>query len=256
MLYNYHTHTVRCGHATGEDEEYVRAAIEFGVEEMGFSDHGPYRHEDGFQMRYRVQAERAEDYVSSLRALREKYQNEIKLHIGFEVEYCPKYFDKMFAFWKSVGAEYLILGEHFLGDEREKPLYSNNASDSDERLIHYVDCVIEGLSKGVFTYLAHPDMLNYTGDDAIYEKEMRRLLEACKKMNIPVEVNCLGIRDSRHYPNPKFWKIASDVGTPVVIGFDAHVPKAAGGTSAWESAVEFVKKFGLNYLEKPTLVHI
>ena len=30
MYYNYHTHTTRCFHAGGEDEEYVEKAIENG----------------------------------------------------------------------------------------------------------------------------------------------------------------------------------------------------------------------------------
>lgn len=29
----------RCGHATGEDEDYIQFAIENGYEELGFSDH-------------------------------------------------------------------------------------------------------------------------------------------------------------------------------------------------------------------------
>ena len=33
---NYHTHTYRCGHAIGTDEEYVLAAIEKGFKENGF----------------------------------------------------------------------------------------------------------------------------------------------------------------------------------------------------------------------------
>ena len=39
---NYHTHTKRCGHAIGEDEEYVVNAIEAGLTDLGFSDHCPY----------------------------------------------------------------------------------------------------------------------------------------------------------------------------------------------------------------------
>ena len=31
MIANYHTHTKRCKHATGEDREYVEAAIETGL---------------------------------------------------------------------------------------------------------------------------------------------------------------------------------------------------------------------------------
>lgn len=36
---NFHTHTSRCHHAYGEDEEMVRAAIQNGFEVLGISDH-------------------------------------------------------------------------------------------------------------------------------------------------------------------------------------------------------------------------
>ena len=42
MLYNYHTHTVRCRHASGTDREYVEKAIEGGIKTLGISDHAPY----------------------------------------------------------------------------------------------------------------------------------------------------------------------------------------------------------------------
>ena len=42
MKYNYHTHTKRCGHAFGEDEEYVLEAINQGYEVLGFSEHAMF----------------------------------------------------------------------------------------------------------------------------------------------------------------------------------------------------------------------
>ncbi len=42
MLANYHTHTERCYHASGEDKEYVEAAIKAGLKVLGFSDHCPW----------------------------------------------------------------------------------------------------------------------------------------------------------------------------------------------------------------------
>ena len=38
---NYHTHTYRCGHAKGTEEEMVQAAINMNIEELGISDHIP-----------------------------------------------------------------------------------------------------------------------------------------------------------------------------------------------------------------------
>lgn len=36
---NYHTHTYRCMHACGSDEDYVISAIKGGYQVLGFSDH-------------------------------------------------------------------------------------------------------------------------------------------------------------------------------------------------------------------------
>lgn len=41
MLTNYHTHTTRCGHAEGTEEEYILTALRCGFKVLGFSDHAP-----------------------------------------------------------------------------------------------------------------------------------------------------------------------------------------------------------------------
>ena len=87
MNYNYHTHTPWCSHATGEPEAYIQRAIEHGVTHMGFSDHAPLQYPDGYQSGWRVQAENARTYVDQIRALREKYKEQISLKVGFEMEY-------------------------------------------------------------------------------------------------------------------------------------------------------------------------
>ena len=43
-IVDYHMHTPLCGHAVGEPLEYAEAAIEIGLEEIGFSDHDPVVH--------------------------------------------------------------------------------------------------------------------------------------------------------------------------------------------------------------------
>ena len=62
---------------------------------MGFSDHAPFVYPGGFQAGYCVHAEDAEDYIDTLKALREKYKGKIEIIIGFEMEYYPIYFDYM-----------------------------------------------------------------------------------------------------------------------------------------------------------------
>ena len=48
MKQNLHTHTTRCGHACGTEDEYVRSAIEGGLKTLGFSEHCPHVYPDGF----------------------------------------------------------------------------------------------------------------------------------------------------------------------------------------------------------------
>ena len=143
MKYNYHTHTLRCGHATGEDREYIECAINNSVEKMGFSDHAPVIFPDGSCSYYRVQPNVAQSYIDDMRRLKEEYKDKIKLYIGFEMEYYPKYFNQMYSTAKQVGAEYLILGQHYINNEYPNEHFSNDPSDDEAVLKAYVEQVVK-----------------------------------------------------------------------------------------------------------------
>lgn len=53
-MFNLHTHTYRCHHAKGTDEEYVIKAIENGYDLIGFSDHAPYLFPNGYVSSFRM----------------------------------------------------------------------------------------------------------------------------------------------------------------------------------------------------------
>ena len=117
MIANFHTHTARCNHAGGTDREYVESAIRAGVKVLGFSDHSPYWFPNGYYSTHRMKPDEIEGYVNSVLSLKEEYKNDIKIHLGFEAEYYPLYFDKMLELIKPYPYEYLILGQHFLRNE-------------------------------------------------------------------------------------------------------------------------------------------
>ena len=89
MIENYHTHTTRCRHAEGSDEEYVRYAIDHGLQILGFSDHTPFLFPGDYYSRMRMYPEELADYVGSVRSLQKKYAGQIDIHLGLEVEYYP-----------------------------------------------------------------------------------------------------------------------------------------------------------------------
>ena len=82
MKTNYHTHTTRCMHATGSDEDYVLSAIKGGYQELGFSDHTPWKYHTDYVADMRMLPEELPGYVESLRSLREKYRDQISIKIA------------------------------------------------------------------------------------------------------------------------------------------------------------------------------
>lgn len=257
MNFNFHTHTKRCGHAVGEDEEYVLKAIAHGFTDLGFSDHVPLLYNCGKEGGARIKMKDAEDYARSVILLKEKYKDKINIHLGFECEYLDEYFDKTLANVIKWGAEYIILGQHFYIPEfPENPAWQHviNQTDNSSSLIAYTDSVIKAMRTGKFSYVAHPDMFNFVGDSSLFRREAERLCVESKALNIPLELNLLGIRGKRNYPFDAFWAVAGGVGCPVTMGCDAHSPDDLYNADAIKTAKHLIEKYKLNYIAKPTLI--
>jgi len=256
MDYNYHTHTYRCNHASGTDEEDVISAIKNGIKWLGFSDHIPFRFPNGSESGYRVPMDKAREYVDSISNLREKYKDVIDIKIGFEMEYYPLFFNQMVENAKGFGAEYLILGQHFLFNEYPTIVGTSAQTDNPELLGAYVSNVLDGIKSGVFSYVAHPDIMNFVGEKEIYLDKMQEICKASKEYNVPLEVNFLGIRGNRHYPNKLFLELMGKVQNPVTFGCDAHTAEDVFDKDSYVIAKSFVKEYNLNYVGKPNIIPI
>lgn len=250
MFANYHTHTYRCHHACGTEEGYIQKAISEGVRILGFSDHAPYIYPTGYVSEFKMLPEEISEYFSRLTDLKEKYKNKIDIHIGFEAEYYPDLFPKTLELWSSYPTEYLILGQHILYNEYDKPRISaGRRTEEKECLSHYVNRVCEAVKTGRFTYIAHPDLINFVGERNFYRDEMSRLINAAKENDTPLEINILGMREGRSYPREDFFALASELSAPVIIGCDAHAPMHVADREEYDAALKYAKKFGLRVLD-------
>lgn len=248
MIANYHTHTPRCHHAVGQEREYVENAIRAGLKKLGFADHSPMVFDGDYYSGHRMRPEETAEYVSTLLALREEYKNDIQLLIGFEVEYYPKYFAKFLDLIAPYPIDYIIMGQHFV-DNEIGARHNYKPTDSVDQLNQYVDQVLEGLSTGCFTYLAHPDMINFTGSDEAYYAPMKRLCEGTKKLNVPLELNMLGVWENRIYPCDRFFHIAAEVGNDVILGLDAHQPDRILEADVLERAHALANRCGVRLVD-------
>ena len=69
MKTNFHTHTFRCNHASGRDEEYVLSAIAGHYQILGFADHCPWPFSGHYRSHMRMDPQGGlQDYLKSIRA--------------------------------------------------------------------------------------------------------------------------------------------------------------------------------------------
>lgn len=256
---NYHTHTYRCTHAHGDEETLIKKAIEYGYQELGFSEHVPLPHlrwhlikalpfsinnfwsslswlktfmfnGPGMRMPYKEKKE----HLKRIDEVKERYKKQIKIYKGFECEYLKDYLTYYQKLLDNKEVDYLIFGHHYHKFATGRHYYGKpNIQIKDVR--NYVLEAKKAFKTGLFTYFAHPDlfMAGYRQWNNEVEQLVYELCISAKENNIPLELNAGGIRRKQiningiqcyEYPNYFFWKIASEVGCKAIIGMDAHNP--------------------------------
>lgn len=252
LKYCYHTHTKRCNHAKGEDEDYVLQAINAGLDRLGFSDHAFFP--GIYQRTSRGRYELYEDYLESINRLKEKYKDKIEIKIGFEAEYSDRFIDYLKQQKQSGKLDYLILGQHFNFDNGDNPPYIKDQKEDLDALHKYVEQVLKGIETGLFTYIAHPDLyvIAFKQFNEECVKAAHTICKAAEKAKIPLEINAHAIKFWDHptamtYPYPKFWEIASQYDIDVIIGYDAHMPSEIGEELEFE--FHLIEKYNLHFLK-------
>lgn len=255
---NYHTHTYRCGHAKGNEEEMVEAAIQAGYQTLGMSCHVPLKNYrwhliksipsirsfhsvasmtyafvlggPHMRMPYRMKQE----YLDAIDEAAQKHEKEIKVYKGFECEYFEEYLPYYQEMLDSGEVDYLILGHHFSKHSIHSSYYGKPHLTKKE-LYQYCNDVEKAMETNLFSYVAHPDlyMIGYKQFDADAKAVTRRICEKAKALDIPLELNAGGIRKGLEvrqghkvypYANEYFFKVASEVGNKIILGIDAHTP--------------------------------
>ena len=109
---NFHTHTKRCNHAVGVEEDYVVSAIRAGYKRLGFSEHMPLPPKDE-EWSYRLSPFEVDDYVNEVLRLKEKYKDEIEIFLSFEFEYFNNRIEWVDYLIEKYPLDYTIGGNHF-----------------------------------------------------------------------------------------------------------------------------------------------
>lgn len=225
--FNLHCHTTRCHHAVGRDEQYILAAIDAGMETLGFSEHIAYPGVEIYSDR--MLNEDIDEYLTTMYALKEKYKDKIEVMVGFEFEY----FDDQKEYLKQMQkrCDYLIVGQHF----KYVDGYNYDHFNNDEDVIMYARQIEAALKNGLTKYVAHPDyfMLGRRTFNQACVQAATIISEAAITYDAVLEINLNGLRygklfydkeDMYSYPNREFFEIVASKGCKVCFGYDAHHP--------------------------------
>ena len=228
---NFHTHTARCKHATGDVKDYIEAGIKNGLVEIGISDHSPLPDERWLNVRMLMSD--LGDYIEEIDSAKREYP-QINILKAAECEYAPEYQ----SFYSEVllqqhSFDYLVGGVHYVP-------YHGSWIDCGQltprHLVPFAKYSIESMESGLFAFMAHPDVFGYAGlpwdeNSIACSKD---ILTAAQELKMPLEINGYGLRKQklktadgyrRPYPLPQFWVLAQDYDIEVICNSDAHQPQ-------------------------------
>lgn len=224
--YIFHVHSWRCGHAENvNDEEYIKKAISLGASSIYFTDHSPF---PGDPFRSRMRFEQLNEYISTLKKLKDQYRDQISVFIGLEIEYLfsfKSYYDDLKAM---DGLDLLLLGQHH--SELSPGKYTFQLEDTTDKWKYLFDGQMFGILSGYFDAVAHPDRL--FKDEFVWTDSMNRsskdFICSVKNLSIPIEKNLASMRHDMKYRDEyckmyreEFWNLVSD-DCHVITGCDAH----------------------------------
>ncbi|MCC4468198.1 histidinol-phosphatase HisJ [Limosilactobacillus reuteri] len=120
-----HTHTELCPHGNGDSTaQMIERAIKLGFDEYHITEHAPlptdfiraYSGDPKNVATASLQWDQLADYFSLANRLKEKYQNKIKITIGFEVDYLEDYEKQISSFLRKISSvtENNIISVHYL----------------------------------------------------------------------------------------------------------------------------------------------
>lgn len=252
MKTNYHTHTQRCLHAQGTEEDYIAAALAAGVEILGFSDHAPFPdHDYGYRMPY----SELKAYFSAVDRLSKEHVSDIIIRKSLEIEFLPKYRSYYEQLLTEKKVDYLLLGEHIYQETPDRIRNITVEAESTETYLHYARAVSDALDTGYYRMVAHPDIfaMNKFAWDRNCDAACELILDAAVRNRVVIEFNANGFRRGIHqypdgerymYPHVNFWTKVVHSGLEVIVGSDCHNP-----TQVWDGCmprgIQFLKDLGI-----------
>lgn len=240
-LIDYHTHSILSdGHAPYET--MVRAAIEKGLNEIGFSDHVCLK-----PVSWAIDEIDLPVMTGQILEVREKYGHLINIKYGIELDYFPGREEELHYITESLPLDYVIGSVHFIDEwnfDVDRSLYGKWTNDSLYQ--KYYDIVQQAVDSNLFDIIGHIDIIKKFGiypesdQTFLYEETAKRIREK----NLVVELNTGGLDRpcAEFHPGQQWIEILHANDIPVTITSDAHYPEQIA--RHFEDGIALLRKAG------------
>ncbi len=225
MIVDLHNHTPLCNHAEGTIEEYVQQAIASKTKIFGFSDHAPMY----FDPHYRMRFEDMKNYEENVLFAKKKYENEIEILLGYEVDYLQGHIDERVL---RADVDYLIGSVHFIDEWGfDNPEFIGHYEDEDIDVIwqKYFNAIEQMAKSKLFDIVGHLDLIKVF--KFMPKKDIniiaKNALLAIKEADMVLELNVAGYRKpiGEAYPSVALLEQAFALNIPITFASDAHKPE-------------------------------
>jgi histidinol-phosphatase (PHP family) len=200
----------------------IGTAISKGLDEIGFTDHVCLKPVD-----WAIRMEDIPVMTRQILDLKQKYESQIQIRYGIEVDYFPGYEDELKDLIESIPVDFVIGSVHFIGDwnfDVDQSLYGKWSND--KLYEKYFGLVQKAAQSGLFDTIGHIDIIKKfrvypeTNQDKLFEDTIKII----KANNLVVELNTGGMdRPCAEFtPSSKLLEMCYSHHVPVTLGSDAH----------------------------------
>jgi histidinol-phosphatase (PHP family) len=237
IKFDLHTHNERCGHAIGTIEDYVKKAIEYGLNYIGISDHSPYFYSEEDHLYPTIAMPKSEfvPYINEVLRLKKKYEDKIHVLLGMESDFYSEHIDVYRRQYLLHPFDYVIGSVHYVQDlnifkkGRWEGLTSQQKIQVKEE---YYDLIQQSAKSGVFQILGHIDAMKgfYPEFTSIETDAIEQTLKIIGEEDVAIEINTSGkTKDcGGWYPADEILERALFYNVKVSFGSDSHTPDRIG----------------------------
>ena len=242
MIVDYHVHTPYCGHAQGKMVEYIEAAIQAGITELGFSDHlGRYYLGRIQKKRYwdwGISERDLDRYFNEALELKELFADRITIRVGLEVDYIEGAEHLAERITARFPCDFLLGSIHCIPTIgwRHLAQYAKSSMDPEKVYALYFSIAKSALESGLFQSLAHVDFVwRYIICPKTWQAKLADyisdVVSLANRLKTDIEINANGYLWSQANYDDDFnpFNILLDaVGAQqahITLGSDAHAPQ-------------------------------